>query len=132
MQTQPSLFATAVRWAARIGSLISIGLLLAFVFGEGGDPAALAPLDWLGLALFPGGVILGMLVGFWREGWGGAMTLVSILAFYGLQFALSGRLPGGPYFLAFALPGLFFGVSWWLHNEPFDHAEPPGLPGGAV
>ncbi len=130
MQNNAELFATSVRWVARIGSIASGTLLLAFVFGEGVTPALLTPGEWLGLALFPGGVILGMVIGWRYEGWGGAITLVSLFAFYALDYALSGTLPQGPYFFAFALPGLLFGVSWWLHGEPFNHAHPPQTTGG--
>jgi hypothetical protein len=121
MQAQTGLFAAAVRWVARIGSIASGALLLAFVFGEGVNPATLTIEEWLGLAFFPGGIILGMIVGWRREGWGGAITLLSLLGFYALQYALTSEMPRGPYFFAFALPGLLFGISWWLHGEPFDH-----------
>ncbi len=98
MQNGAEFFATSIRWIAQIGSIASGALLLAFVFGEGVTPALLTAGEWVALALFPGGVILGMMIGWRHEGWGGTITLVSIFAFYTLEFALSGALPQGPYF----------------------------------
>ena len=107
-----------VRWIARLGSLASIGLLSAFLIGEGGVTLQLSMGEWLGLLLFPGGVIIGMILGWWREGWGSVLVFVSLAAFYVQQFMLDGNIPRGPWFFIFALPGLFFAVSWWLsHRE---------------
>jgi hypothetical protein len=95
----------ALRWLARLTSLASIGLLAAFAFGEPGTPTAR---EWLVLAFFPGGVVLGMVLGWWRELIGGTVAVLSLAAFYACMFALSGRVPGGPYFALFSLPGALF------------------------
>lgn len=116
---------TIVRWTARISSLVSIGLLAAFLFGEDGLTLQLEMAEWLGLLFFPGGVIIGMILGWWREGWGGMVVLVSLAAFYVEQFLLGGRIPGGPWFLIFTLPGLLFGVSWLLARQSDDELHPP-------
>lgn len=117
--------AIVIRWLARLGSLVSIGLLLAFLFGEGGVGQQLSAPEWLGLLFFPGGVIVGMLLGWWREGWGGAVVIVSLAAFYAEQYFLDGRIPTGPWFLIFALPGLLFAFNWLLTHRGSGGAQPP-------
>lgn len=102
--TTPAL--TALRWLARISSLISLATLAAFLGpGESGTPAGI---EWLALAAFPGGVALGMLLGWWRERAGGLLTLASLVTFYLILGLAAGRWPTGPYFLILAAPGLLF------------------------
>ena len=102
-----------LRWLARIGSIVSLALLLLFYIGEGFHPAKVAPHEWVGFLFFPIGVAAGMVVGWWREGWGGAITTVSLLAFYGVYgFLLNGSLWQGGAFIAFAAPGMLFLVYW--------------------
>lgn len=97
----------ALRWTARILSVASIGLLGAFVFGPR-ERAMPTPNEWLVLAFFPFGVVLGMVVGWWRELLGGIITLVGLVGLYAWMIARDGRPPSGPYFVLFALPGLLF------------------------
>lgn len=97
-----------VRWLARLGSLASLGLLLLFFFGEGADLAALLPTETWGLIFFPLGIMVGMLLGWRWEILGGSVTVLSLLAFYKVMYAASGRFPEGIWFLLFALPGLLF------------------------
>ena len=99
----------AFRWVARVWSIATIVLVLLFLFGEPFNPRGA---EWLGLLLFPLGVCAGMVVAWWSEGLGGAITVVSLAAFYGLHFATAGRFPGGWAFLAFAAPGFLFVLSW--------------------
>lgn len=106
--------ARIVRWIARIGSLFSIGLLLTFLIGEGGNPAAITWSEWAMLFFFPFGVIVGLALGWWKEGVGGLIAVGSLAAFYLLETLFSGDPPGGPYFTIFASPGAFFLISWWL------------------
>lgn len=115
----------SVRWIARLSSLVSIGLLLAFLFGEDGLNLQLSATEWLGLLFFPGGVIIGMVLGWWREGWGGLIAIASLAAFYLEQYFISGRLPGGPWFILFSLPGFLFVLSWWLTHRTDGGVHPP-------
>lgn len=110
-----------LRIFARIWSLLSIAFVLtmfmgAALSGEGGSPTAV---EWLGLAFFPGGVLIGLVLGWWREGPGGAVAALSLLAFYAWEYANSGSLAGGPYFFLVATPGFLFLLCWWLthHDE---------------
>jgi hypothetical protein len=99
-------------WAARLLSLASTGLLLAFAFG-GHEPGTPNAREWVLLAAFPIGVVAGMLVGWWRALAGGLLGLASLGAFYVMAGAW-GRFPTGPYFAIFALPCVLFLASGLL------------------
>ncbi|MCB0115190.1 MAG: hypothetical protein R2873_25370 [Caldilineaceae bacterium] len=117
-----------LRWAARVGSLLSIGMLLAFVFGEGVDTAALTLSEWVGLLFFPVGVIVGMIMAWRWEGMGSLVVLVSFTAFYVAQWLLTGALPSGPWFAVFCLPALLFALVWLFDNDEGEKPHPPALP----
>ena len=99
-----------VEWAARFWSLASIGLLIAFVVGEGVHPTR--PAEWLGLLFFPLGITIGMVIAWWREGTGGAITVASLIVFYFVHFATSGTFPSGWGWLVIAAPGFLFLLGW--------------------
>lgn len=98
----------SIRWLARLLSLLSIGLFLLIFIGEEFDPTVITFREWVGLFFFPFGITVGMILAWWREAVGGAITIGSLLAFYLVDFILSGDFPGGPFFLLFALPGFLF------------------------
>ena len=97
-----------LRWAARALSVVSVAVLSLFFVGEGFDPSRVTPGEWAGLFFFPAGVVVGMIVAWRREGLGGGITAVSLLAFYVWHVLASGDLPRGLAFPAFSLPGLLF------------------------
>jgi len=107
---------SAARWAARILSILSVGVLLVFVVGEAdlSHPISLTGLEILGLLFFPGGIVVGMILAWRREGIGAGVTIASLLAFYLLNVLSGEGLPSGPFFVLFALPGFIFGLSWLL------------------
>lgn len=92
-----------LRWIARIASIASIAMLALFATSGGNFPTAA---QWLLIAFFPIGVAVGMIVAWWREILGGAITLISLIAFYAILLAKSGTLPATPWFVIFAAPGL--------------------------
>jgi hypothetical protein len=104
------LVTRAVRWTARIWSVVSICVVLLFIIGEGGPTKSA---EWLGFLFFPFGVCVGMALAWWWEGIGGSITVVSLLAFYAIHLATAGTLPSGWAFLVFAAPGFLFLVSWY-------------------
>ena len=118
---------TAVRWLARIWSILSIALVLVFVFGElagGGHGPKPTAQEWLGIALWPIGVGLGLIVAWRREWVGGAIAVVCLIAFYGWNLYLSGHLPRGPIFSLVAAPGILFLISALLtHRTVMDAAQ---------
>lgn len=107
-QQKPKRSVVVLRWLARFGSVASAALLLLFLFGEEMDPGQLTAADILALLFFPFGVVAGMLLAWRWETLGGAITVLSLLAFYKVIYAASGRFPGGIWFMLFALPGLLF------------------------
>lgn len=111
---EPNLPMMGLEWLARVGSLVSVGLLLALFIGEGFRPTQVAPQEWLGLLFFPVGVVLGMIVAWWKEGAGATITLTSLAAFYIVYGFLFRNHIGGWAFLTFAAPGFLFLLHWLL------------------
>ena len=95
-----------VRWTARAWALATVGVVLLLSVGEGLYPAGVG--EWIGLVLYPGGVCLGMIVAWWKEGLGGGITVGSLVAFYVLHVATAGSLPKGWAWLVLAVPGFLF------------------------
>jgi hypothetical protein len=105
----------ALRWTARIWSVLSVTLVVAFIVGEGSHPSGAS--EWLGSLFFPVGICVGMILAWWKEGLGGWITVGSLLAFYGIHRVTAGAFPSGWGWLAFAAPGLLFLVSSWLSRR---------------
>ncbi len=84
----------------------------AFVLGElrnpGNTPTAM---EWLGLAFFPGGVMVGLIIAWWRELPGGILSILSLIGFYVWHVIESGRLAAGPFFVLLTTPALLFVVA---------------------
>ena len=97
------LWLKLLRSVARVLSVVSTVVLILFIIGEGFEPSRIAPKEWLGLALFPTGLIIGFSIAWFREGAGGAVTIASLFGFY-LAMQPSNSWP----FAVFALPGFLF------------------------
>lgn len=102
---------TVLRWAARLASLASLGLILILVIGEGFNPLKMTTRDLALGVFFPFGICMGMILAWWRAGWGGCVTVASAFAFYAAHFAVSGTMPRGPWFVIVASPGALFLLS---------------------
>ena len=103
--------ASIPRWIARIGSVVVIGLLSLFLFGEG-----LPPITVLHMC-FPFGVMLGLIVAWFFEGIGAGITIASIAAFYLIHYRHDGTLPSGPFFLIAAAPSVVFLISKFMRQD---------------
>jgi hypothetical protein len=103
--------ASIPRWVARTLSLIVIGFLLLFLFGEG-----LPSITVLHIC-FPFSVILGLILAWFFEGIGATMTIVSIAAFYLIHYFQNGKLPSGPFFLISGVPSVLFLVSMFMRKD---------------
>jgi hypothetical protein len=57
-----------VEFLARVGSVMSITLLLLLFQAEALHPSEIAPTEWFGLVFFPIGVIIGLVIAWWKEG----------------------------------------------------------------
>jgi hypothetical protein len=102
----------AIELLARVGSIASITLLILLFMDEAFHPAEISPNEWAGLLFFPLGVMIGMIVAWWKEGWGAAVTLVSLLAFYMVYGYLLRNHIGGWAFIVLASPGFVFLLHW--------------------
>jgi len=98
-----------LRWTARLWSVATIALVLAFIVGERSLPSG--PSEWLGFLFFPFGICAGMIVAWKKESLGGIITVGSLLAAYVLHFATTGMPLKGWAWLAFAAPGFLFLLS---------------------
>jgi hypothetical protein len=102
--------ANALNWITRLWSLAGFAFVLLFVFGEVFSGKGMRPsaTEWLGLALWPGGVAIGLAVAWFRKGLGGAIAVGSLVGFYLWNLLERGRFPRGPYFFLVAAPGVLF------------------------
>lgn len=102
----------SVRWLARAGSLAVIGVLLLFIIGEGSHSGVpIRARDLAGLALFPVGVVLGMIVSWKYEIEGSFLSIGSLIGFYIVCGWLVGNLPNGWAFIIFTSPAFLFLLS---------------------
>jgi hypothetical protein len=110
---------SVIRWAARILGLFSLAFILLFFFGEAdfSQPLQLDPREIVMIIFFPIGVILGNLLGWWREGLGAIITISSFTAFYLADLIFSGTWPSGPYFALLASPGILFALYCLLSRK---------------
>jgi hypothetical protein len=98
-----------IRWTARIWAAASLLFLSAFIFGNTEPPEKWPTVvEWIGLAFFPIGIILGLVIAFRKELLGGAIAVLSLLGFYIWHFIVAGRIAEGPWFVIVAAPGLLF------------------------
>jgi hypothetical protein len=98
-----------LRWIARIASILSVAVILMFLFGEEFDVSKITANQWLGFLFFPVGLIAGFIIGWKKEMLGGIISILSLLGFYFIYGLLvSGRIPQGFAFIIFALPGFLF------------------------
>lgn len=105
---QKEMTISTVRRVSRIWSIISIGLIL-LLFLVDLNPAEIEWKEWVGLAFFPLGVVLGMIIGWRYEILGGAIATASLAAFYFIYgLILTGAFPKGIFFLLLSFPGILF------------------------
>lgn len=110
---------TIFRWNARIlAILVAIFLLFMFI-GEsiGGRSANAQPLqarDYFLLSLF-GLYFIGLLIGLWREGLGGLISLVFMAVH--VIFLKSEGMKNLIYFYVMFIPGLLYILSWYFHRR---------------
>lgn len=98
---------SGLRWIAGMLGVASIATLLLFLFGE---PSGHDSITWdqvVLLVLFPFGLMVGLILGWFRELLGGAVAVGSVLAFYLIEMLQDGSWPGF-WFLVFATPGVIF------------------------
>ena len=111
----------AIELLARVGSIASITLMILLFVGEAFHPAEISSNEWAGLLIFPIDVTIGMIVAWWKEGLGSAVTLLSLLTFCFVYGYLLRNHSGGWAFIAFASPGFLFLLHWLLRDAGEKH-----------
>jgi hypothetical protein len=105
--------ASVIRWIARIWSIPSIVALLLPYFMEGLYWLQVTSLrEVIGHVCFFA-VLVGLILAWRWEGWGGGLTTGGTAVFY-LTWWLHGKTPRGPFFLLIAAPGFLFLLYWLL------------------
>ena len=107
---------------ARVGSIASITLLVMLFAGEGFHPSEITSRQWVGLAFFPIGVIIGMVIAWCKEGLGSAITLGSLLGLYLVYGYFMRYHVAGWAFIVFASPGFLFLLHWLFRGADQRHA----------
>src|SRR5271165_2225306 len=97
-----------VHWSARVTSLLLLGLVIFIVIGQGGPPNIFrqptpVQLEFAAMGL----MLLGLVVGWVREGLGGLLVLLGLAAFNAVELTVNGR-PARGAFPLFAVPGVLF------------------------
>jgi hypothetical protein len=111
-----------VEFLARVGSVVSITLLVLFFQAEAFHPSEIAPREWFGLVFFPVGVIIGLAIAWWEEGLGVSITIGSLLAFYFVYGYLLRSHVDGWAFVVFASPAFLFFFHWVLYQSSHKQA----------
>jgi hypothetical protein len=112
----------ALRWSARVSSILVAGIVLLFAFGEGLDLSHFTGRELVLFVFFPLGVCLGMVVAWRWEGLGGGITVASLAVFYLVHRLSSSHFPRGFAFVAVAAPGFLF-LLCWLWTRPTTQAK---------
>lgn len=105
-----------IKFLARLGSITSIVLLLLLFQAEALNPSEVPPRHWFALIFFPIGVIIGMIIAWWKEALGISVTLGSLLAFYFVYGYLLRYHVGGWAFVVLASPAFLFLLHWLLQQ----------------
>ena len=108
-----------VRWTARVVSILFLAVFILMFLTQGFSLNELTPREWISLFFFPFGATLGMILAWWQEGLGGAITVVSVF----LSILVHDPSSGGGYMFACASPGLLFLFSWVLSLSTTDLTE---------
>jgi hypothetical protein len=94
-----------IHWSARITSLLLFGFIIVFAIGQGGPPNILrqptpVQLEFAAIGL----MLLGLIIGWVREGLGGLLVLLGLAVFNTVELAVN-RRPALGAFPLFAVPG---------------------------
>ena len=73
------------------------------------------PIEWLGMAFFPIGVVIGLILAWKWAGLGAIITIVSVVAFY-VWVQIVKERSGGPVPALTTVPGILF-LIYWLRSR---------------
>jgi hypothetical protein len=123
MQSKLRITELSFRWLARLMSLVTVGIVAMFLLAEPFKPSNVRPREWVGFICFPIGVMVGLIIAWWKEGVGAGISLGSLAAFYLVFGWLMGSNIHGPWFLIFASPAFFFLIAWLLSRSNFSEVH---------
>ena len=123
MQSKFRITELSFRWLARLMSLVTLGIVAMFLLAEPFKPSNVRPREWVGFICFPIGVMVGLIIAWWKEGVGAGISLGSLAAFYLVFGWLMGSNIHGPWFLIFASPAFFFLIAWLLSRSNFSEVH---------
>jgi len=123
MQSKLRITELSFRWLARLMSLVTLGIVAMFLLAEPFKPSNVRPREWVGFICFPIGVMVGLIIAWWKEGVGAGISLGSLAAFYLVFGWLMGSKIHGPWFLIFASPAFFFLIAWLLSRSNFSEVH---------
>lgn len=110
--------AVGVRRLASAWGAVNLLLIFVLLAGELGFGAPRPPAAaWLGLALWPTGVGVGLVVCWFRARVGGWITLGCLAAFYLWNYHVTGHILRGPYFALYAAPGALYLLAEWMNGR---------------
>jgi hypothetical protein len=106
-----------VHWSARVTSLLLFGLVSVLVIGNGGPPNLFRQPMPVQLEFAAQGLmLLGLVLGWVREGLGGLWVFLGLAAFNSAELAVNGR-PALGAFPLFAVPGTLLLLSALLRRR---------------
>ena len=123
MQSKSHITELSVRWLARLMSLLSLAIIALFLLAEPFKPANVRGREWVGFVCFPIGVMVGLIIAWWKEGLGAAISLGSLAAFYLVYAWMMGSNIHGPWFLIFSSPAFLFLIAWLLSRSNFSEVH---------
>ena len=123
MQSRHHVAELSFRWLARLTSLVSLWIVAMFLLAEPFNPKNVRPREWVGFVCFPIGVMLGLIIGWWKEGLGAVISLTSLAAFYGIYGWLMGSNINKPAFIVFTSPAFLFLIAWILSRSNFSEVH---------
>src|SRR6185369_11878330 len=112
---------------ARVGSIASTTLLIMLFWNDILNPSDISATEWVGLLFFPFGVATGMVVAWWKEGTGAAITVASLMGLYLVYGYLLQNHLGGWAFIVFASPGFLFLLHWLLASSSLSNPARRGF-----
>jgi hypothetical protein len=103
------------RWMAKLLTVFIVGLVLLFFIGERFNPLKLKGIEVIQMVFFWTACI-GMLVAWRWQVIGGVLSLGGMIFFFTVEVAVTGRSPGG-FFYLMLVPGVLFLLSGFLRRR---------------
>ena len=123
MQSNVSIIELSFRWLARLTSIVTLGIVAMFLLAEPFKPWNVRPREWVGFVCFPIGVMLGLIIAWWREGLGAAISLCSLAMFYLVYGWLMGSHVNSLAFLVFTSPAFLFLIARLISRSNFSEVH---------